>query len=103
MATARRELFIDGRLVPAHGTSSLEVIDPATETPVGSIAEADGDDVERAVAAARAALPAWRELPVTERARFLAALADAYQRRGEEIARLVTLESGAVITQSPQS
>jgi aldehyde dehydrogenase (NAD+) len=103
MTTKRRELFIDGRLVPAHGTNSLDVTDPATETVIGSIAEADEGDVERAVAAARAALPAWRALPVPERARFLIALADAYQRRGEEIARLVTLESGSVITQTRPS
>jgi aldehyde dehydrogenase (NAD+) len=100
MAQHRREMFVDGTFQPTSGAAQLPVIDPATEELVGTIADGNEDDVSRAVAAAQAALPGWRETSPQERASHLRALADLLAERSEEMATLVTLQNGAVITRS---
>ena len=103
MKLTRDELFVGGRFVPAHGTQRQPIVNPATEREVGQAAVADAADVSAAVGAARAALPGWRELTFAERGDYLGALADGFKSRGEEMATLVTTESGAVITRSRQA
>ncbi|MDT7704569.1 MAG: aldehyde dehydrogenase, partial [Pseudonocardiales bacterium] len=68
MTEIQREtaLYINGRWVPGGG-SDLEVVDPVTEEVTGVITQASTDDVEAAVAAARAAFPGWAATPVAER------------------------------------
>ena len=51
----RTELYIDGAWVAPQGTGTIEVIDPATEQPIGSVPAGNADDVDTAVAAARKA------------------------------------------------
>jgi acyl-CoA reductase-like NAD-dependent aldehyde dehydrogenase len=93
-------MFVDGAFRPAKASESLPVVDPATEETVGSIADGNDDDVSRAVAAAREALPGWRETSPQERAAHLRALADLFAERSEDIAALVTLQNGSVIKRS---
>jgi aldehyde dehydrogenase (NAD+) len=100
MKLTRDDVFIGGRFVPAHGTERQPIVNPATEQAIGHAAVADADDVGAAVAAARSALPGWRELSFAERGAYLRAIADGFTARGEEMATLVTTESGAVITRS---
>src|SRR5580692_11760288 len=103
MRLTRDELFVGGRFVPAHGTQRQPIVNPATEREVGQAAVADATDVNAAVGAARAALPGWRELSFAERGAYLGAMADGFKSRGDEMAALVTTESGAVITRSRQA
>jgi acyl-CoA reductase-like NAD-dependent aldehyde dehydrogenase len=75
----------------------LSVLEPATEMVLAEIARADADDVDRAVAAAKAALPAWRALAPGERARLLHALTDTLSEHREELAVLEARNAGKAI------
>jgi acyl-CoA reductase-like NAD-dependent aldehyde dehydrogenase len=99
----RSELFVDGGFVPAHSTRSLPLISPASEEEIGSIRDCGASDLDRAVASAQSALPAWRETSVAERGRLLAVLADLFEDHVEEITSLVSQQNGSVITRSRSS
>ena len=98
-ATAQREygLFVDGE--SAEGSESRELVEPATGEPLATIQLAGEADVDRAVAAARAALDgAWGKTPATERSRLLHALADAIVANRQELAELETRNVGKAIS-----
>jgi acyl-CoA reductase-like NAD-dependent aldehyde dehydrogenase len=76
----------------------LSVLEPATEMVLAEIARADADDVDRAVAAAKAALPAWRALAPGERLRMLYALTDVLAEHLEELAVLEARNAGKAIS-----
>ena len=88
-------LYIDGAWVPSTGSGSIDVVNPATEAVIGSVPEGTAEDVDRAVAAARRAFPAWSETPVDERAKVLSRLQEGLSARSEEIARTIAEEMGA--------
>ncbi|MFH5824626.1 aldehyde dehydrogenase family protein [Georgenia sp. AZ-5] len=96
------QLFIGGQWVAPSSNLRIESIAPGTGLPLGSVAAADTQDVDRAVAAARAALDSgeWQRLPPTARAAALAPLADAIKERAEEFATLVSAEVGCAISYS---
>src|SRR5260370_23620082 len=64
---------------------------------MGRVPRGGGADVERAVAAARAAFPAWSRTPIAERAAALRALADGLEARGEQLAEMMSREVGTPI------
>jgi acyl-CoA reductase-like NAD-dependent aldehyde dehydrogenase len=99
----RSDIFVGGEFIPAHSAESRPAINPATEEAFGSVPDCDGYDVGRAVAAARAAQPAWAALPIAERGAFLAALADRYAADRQEMATLVTRQNGTVFARSMRS
>ena len=68
-------LLINGRLVP--GASTFDVINPATEEVLAACPRADLAQLNQAVAAAKAAFPAWAAKPIAERRRLLLQLADS--------------------------
>lgn len=92
------QMLIDGELV--DGSASLDVVNPATGQAFATCGRAEEDDLQRAVAAARNAFPAWAALSWTERAVYLNALADGIEERGEEIAQLLTDEQGKPLGQA---
>ncbi len=89
-----RQLYIDGAWVAPQGEAMTEVIDPASEAVVGRVPRGDERDVDRAVAAARRALPEWSRLPSATRAGYIRALADQLAARADEMAALITAELG---------
>ena len=86
------KLLINGRMVA--GDSTMEVINPATEAPVATCARASKAQLDQAVAAAKAAFPAWSKTTIDERRAVLVAMADAIQANIPELARLLTQEQG---------
>jgi aldehyde dehydrogenase (NAD+) len=90
--------FIGGAWVPAHGRASIPVVNPATEEQIASAPAGEGEDVDRAVAAARAAFEGWAATPADERSRLLAAAADALEARTDEVARLISSEMGTPLS-----
>ncbi|MEU8753046.1 aldehyde dehydrogenase family protein [Streptomyces chartreusis] len=88
-------MYIGGAWRPATGGDVIEVVNPADEQVIGQVPAGTAADVDTAVRAARAAFPGWAATPPAERAARLAALRDALQARGEEIAETVTAELGA--------
>ncbi|MGY1455813.1 aldehyde dehydrogenase family protein [Streptomyces sp. SS8] len=95
---AHNGMYIDGQWRPAAGTETIGVVDPATEEIIGTVPAGTAEDVDAAVAAARAALPGWAATPPAERAARLGALRDALAARREEIAATVTAELGAPLS-----
>jgi acyl-CoA reductase-like NAD-dependent aldehyde dehydrogenase len=90
------QLFVGGRWRPA--AEHLDVLDPSTGRVITIAAAADAADVDAAVAAARAAFPAWRDTPVRERARILQRVSALIRDRADEIAALESLDVGKPIT-----
>ncbi|MFF7858455.1 aldehyde dehydrogenase family protein [Streptomyces sp. NPDC007904] len=88
-------MYIDGAWRPAAGPDVIEVVNPADEQVIATVPAGTVEDVDAAVRAARAALPAWAATPPAERAARLAALRDVLAARQEEIAETVTAELGA--------
>jgi acyl-CoA reductase-like NAD-dependent aldehyde dehydrogenase len=86
------KLLIDGRL--EDGDSLMDVINPATEEPVAQCARASKAQLDRAVAAAKAAFPAWSASPIEVRQQALLKMADAIQGDLAGLARLLTQEQG---------
>jgi acyl-CoA reductase-like NAD-dependent aldehyde dehydrogenase len=85
-------LLIDGEL--EAGDALMDVINPATEAPVAQCARASKAQLDKAVAAAKRAFPAWSATPVEVRRQALAAIADVIQANLNDIARLLTQEQG---------
>jgi len=94
----RDKLYIDGAWVPSTGTDTIDVINAATEEVMGRIPEGTTDDVDRAVAAAKAAFGGWRDTPADERAKYILRLQEGLAARMQEIAEVITGEVGMPIT-----
>ena len=92
------KFYINGAWVAPLAASPIAVIDPATEQPYATISGGTAADVERAVAAARAAFPAWAAAPVAERIALLKRVLEIYKRRYEDMAQAISHEMGAPIT-----
>lgn len=92
------KMLINGRLV--GGASAFEVINPATEKPIAQCPKADTAMLEEAVAAAKAAFPAWSARSYDERGVLIGQLADKLQARVDEFARLLTAEQGKPLDQA---
>jgi aldehyde dehydrogenase (NAD+) len=89
------QFYIDGAWVDPALARPLDVIDPASERPCATISAGAAADVERAVAAARAAFPAFSQTSPAERAALMKRILAAYNARAEDLADAVTSEMGA--------
>lgn len=86
--------FIDGARVQVRTGRTARIHDAATELPLGDVHLGSATDVDRAVAAARQALPAWQRMGAPARAALLYALADALESTGQALARDISREVG---------
>lgn len=85
-------MLIGGELV--EGSCKLDVIDPCTGTAFTQVPDADGGDVESAVAAAKAAYPAWRSIAPEARGQVLREMAAKITENAEELCALLVQETG---------
>ncbi len=93
----KRQFYINGKWVDPVRPHDFDVIDPSTEEPCAVISLGDQADTDAAVAAAKAALPAWSATPPAERLAFVQKILQIYQARAEEMAQAMSLEMGAPI------
>src|SRR5437763_1111988 len=96
-STHDEQLLIGGAWREAASGRRFDVTDPATGEVVGSVADADRDDVSAAIDAASAAFPAWAATPAIERGRLLRRAADLMRERSAAIAAVMTAEEGDVL------
>ena len=96
----RYGLFIGGSFVEPSDGGCFASINPATEKTLSMIGEASASDVDRAVRAAREALPGWAGLSGKERGKYLFRIARRMQERARELAVLETLDGGKPIKES---
>ncbi|MFL5846802.1 MAG: aldehyde dehydrogenase family protein [Solirubrobacteraceae bacterium] len=90
----RAELYIGGQWTAPSGEGTIEVVNASTEEVMGRIPEGTAADVDKAVAAARAAFDSWSQVDPVDRAELCAAVAVRLQDRAEEIATLISQELG---------
>lgn len=104
MSIDHQHFFIGGKWVEPATAKRIEVINASTEEVIGSVPEGSPADMDRAVAAARAALsnPAWAGLDGAGRARLLNRFADSVEKRGERLARMVSMQNGMPINVADQ-
>ncbi|GBR07839.1 aldehyde dehydrogenase [Gluconobacter frateurii] len=93
MAT-KYDLFINNEWVAPETNEWISVENPATKETVGQAARGGEADLDRAVAAAKAAFPAWSRKTATERADYVQALKDLVKRDKEKLAETITSEMG---------
>jgi len=94
----RIDHLIDGKAVA--GSTYFETVNPATQETLAEVAHGDPAQVDAAVAAAKAAFPAWAGLAATERARLVRKLGDLIAQHVPEIAQIETNDTGQVIAQT---
>ena len=85
------QFYIDGRWVSPVIAASLPVVNPATEEVVAQVASGSAEDVDRAVAAARAAFAGWSATPAASRALVLGRIHELILERKEQLAQALSL------------
>jgi acyl-CoA reductase-like NAD-dependent aldehyde dehydrogenase len=90
--------FIDGKLVEPASGRYFDDVDPSVGAPYALVPDGDAEDINRAVAAAKAAFPAWSETAAAERSRVLLAIADGIEREIDELARVESIDNGKPVT-----
>jgi betaine-aldehyde dehydrogenase len=88
------KLFIGGAFVDASERATIATLNPHDNSVLAEVAEARREDIDRAVVAARTALPAWSAMAAADRGRLLLKLAERIEAELDELARLETLDTG---------
>lgn len=99
-ALLREACWVDGRELQAASGARLEVVNPATREKLGRVPSLAPAEVERAIAAAARALPAWRARSAKERAAVLRRWADLLLEHSEDLALLMTCEQGKPLAEA---
>lgn len=90
----KNKIFINGEWVSPESTATIEVFNPATDELLGTIPEANAADVDRAVMAARKALPGWSNTTPQARADFIDRICAGMTARAEELTDLIAADVG---------
>jgi betaine-aldehyde dehydrogenase/aminobutyraldehyde dehydrogenase len=92
--TETQQILIGGEWVAAASGETMEVLNPATEETIATVPQCGAEDVDAAVASAKAALPEWLETTPAERAEVLLRLADVIDANADELAELESRNVG---------
>lgn len=90
----KQQAFVNGKWVDAKSGETFEVFDPATHKPIGKMPEMNKDDIQLAIDAAAAALPAFRKTTGRERSKLLRKWYDLMVENADDLAKLITWENG---------
>jgi succinate-semialdehyde dehydrogenase/glutarate-semialdehyde dehydrogenase len=99
-ALLRQQAYIDGRWVDADGGGTIAVDNPATGDVLGTVPKMGAAETRRAIAAANAALPAWRAKTGKERAAILRRWFELMMANAEDLAAIMTAEQGKPLAES---
>src|ERR1700736_4957533 len=100
LANVPTDLYIGGKWRPAADKGGFDVIDPATEATIASVARAGTEDANAAVDAASDAFPGWAARKPRERGEILRKAFELIMQHSERFARLITLENGKALSDS---
>ncbi|WP_170755870.1 CoA-acylating methylmalonate-semialdehyde dehydrogenase [Ruegeria lacuscaerulensis] len=98
MTTTAIGHYINGEVYGGARTNTQDVFNPATGALTGQVDLASVGDVDKAVAAAKAAFPAWSNMPPIRRARLMNKFLNLLNEHKDELARAITAEHGKVFT-----
>ncbi len=96
----KTQAFIDGQWSDADDRATHAIVNPATGETVAHVPDMGATETQRAIAAANAALPAWRAKTAKERATLLRRWHELIMAHQEDLARLMTMEQGKPLTES---
>ena len=99
-ALLKQLCYVDGRWVAADDGATTEVKNKATGAVLGSVPRCGATETRRAIAAAKAAFPAWAAKPAKERGKILRRLADLMVANTEDLGRLMTAEQGKPLAEA---
>src|SRR5437763_9547050 len=95
MATVTaHQIFVGGEWADAIDGGTMDVLNPATGETIAQVPSCTAADVDRAVEAAKKALPEWLDATPAERAELLLKLADVLEQNAEELARIESRNVG---------
>src|SRR5256714_1653593 len=100
LANVPTDLWIGGKWRKASDGGRFDVIDPATENKVASVASATVEDAKAALDAAAGAFPGWADKKPRERAEILRKSFELIMRDAERLAKLITIENGKALSDS---
>ncbi len=100
MAYSNTQLFINGKWRPARSGKVLEVVNPATEEVIGTVAHASQADLDEALEAAAAGFKVWRAVAPFDRCKIMRKAAAIMRERNDEIGPLLTLEQGKTLAEA---
>ena len=100
LANVPTDLWIGGKWKKSSDNSRFDVIDPATERTIASVASASVDDAKAALDAAQAAFEPWAAKKPRERGEILRKAYDLIMRDAERLAKLITIENGKALSDS---
>lgn len=95
-----KQMLVDGEWVDSDSKALMRVINPATGEVIETVPKGTVEDTRSAIDAAHSALPGWRSRTPRERAKTLFEAARIVRKRGEELARLLTMEQGKPLAES---
>jgi acyl-CoA reductase-like NAD-dependent aldehyde dehydrogenase len=90
----RDKLYINGAWIPSTGKGAIDVINPTTEEVIGRVPEGTAEDIDKAVAAAKAAFESWSQLSPGERVKYIQAISAQLATRQDAIAETIAREVG---------
>jgi len=94
VAVSQHKNFVGGEWVDSAGGETMEVVNPSTGEVIAEVASSTAEDADRAVQAAKTALPEWLETTPGERAELLFKLADLIEENADELAALESRNVG---------
>lgn len=100
MAYPNVQLHVNGEWRDARSGKTIDVLNPATEEKLGTVAHAEKADLDEALAAADRGFATWKKVSAYERAKLMRKAADIFRSRADEIARLMTLEQGKPLAEA---
>ena len=86
--------YIGGEWIESESQKFTTIYDPSTGKPIAQVPQCTAAEVEKAIAAAKAAYPAWKNTPVRNRANIMIKLRNLIERDKEELTRMVATENG---------
>jgi succinate-semialdehyde dehydrogenase/glutarate-semialdehyde dehydrogenase len=96
----RQQCYVDGAWVGAEDGSTFPVTNPADSSQIGTVPSFSAGDTRRAIAAAEAALPAWRAKTGKERSQILRRWFDLCMQNQDDLATILTLEQGKPLAEA---
>ncbi|MGV7217429.1 NAD-dependent succinate-semialdehyde dehydrogenase [Bradyrhizobium sp. UFLA05-112] len=96
----RSENYIDGEWVVADGGAVMEIRNPSTGRPLGTVPAMGRTETRRAIDAARAAFPKWRAMVAKERGAIIRRIADLMIANADDLALIMTAEQGKPLAES---
>ena len=100
MTYPNTQLFINGHWQDAADGRTLAVINPATATEIGRVAQAGKADLDLALAAAQKGFETWRDMTAADRSKVMRRAADLMRQRAGDIGRLLTQEQGKPLAEA---